>query len=186
MKLAYIIFDEITWLDMIGLYDAVSRLKSGRYRPDLTWDICSLKPSARDKHGLEIKATKVNQPLAEYDGIIVPGGWGTRELILDPVFMDWIRTAAPAKYKISVCTGSLILGAAGFLKGRTATTHFKEYENLKPFCKLVSTDRIVEDDNVITAGAVSSSIDLGLYLCRKWAGRDCEEDIRRQMAVERS
>jgi transcriptional regulator GlxA family with amidase domain len=186
MKLAFIIFDGITWLDMIGLYDPVTRLKTLNYRPDLSWDICCPTASARDTYGLEVKPTKVNQSLAGYDGIIIPGGIGTRQKMLDPVFLDWIRTAHPAKYKISVCTGSLILGAAGFLKGKKATTNFKEYETLRPFCKLVSTERIVEDENTITAGAVSSSLDLGLYLCRKWAGKDSELEIRKHMAYEGS
>jgi cyclohexyl-isocyanide hydratase len=184
MKLAFIIFDGVTWLDLIGVYDPVTRLKIHHYLPDLSWDICGLSPSARDPCGLEIKATQVNQPLSGYDGIIVPGGIGTRQLMSDPDFLAWIQTAAPAKYKISVCTGSLILGAAGFLKGKMATTHFKEYENLKPFCGMVSTERIVEDDNIITAGAVSSSLDLGLYLCRKWAGKEFEKEISTQMAYK--
>ena len=72
-------------------------------------------------------------------------------------FLNWIRTASDCKYKISICTGSLILGAAGFLKGKKATTNFQEYEALRPYCAEVLTDRIVDDQNTITAGAVSSS-----------------------------
>jgi transcriptional regulator GlxA family with amidase domain len=181
MKLAYIIFDKITLLDFIGIYDPLSRLKSMQYLPDLTWDICASSTSVKDSFGLEIHATKTQPPLATYDAIIVPGGYGTRQLQFDNDFIDWLQTAREVKYKISICTGSLLLGAAGFLKGKKATTNFQEYEALKPYCNEVSADRIVEDNDVITAGAVSASIDLGLYLCNKWAGEQAAKEIRRRM-----
>jgi cyclohexyl-isocyanide hydratase len=181
MQIAFLIFDGITWLDLIGVYDPVSRLRRTEYLPGLTWDICSLKPGAKDMHGLEVQATRVGLSLQGYDVLIVPGGQGTRDLMHDRIFLDWLQTAKNARYKISICTGSLLLGAAGFLKGKAATTHFAEYETLQPFCREVLRQRIVDDDGVITAGAVSSSIDLGLYLCYKWVGSDCESDIRRKL-----
>jgi cyclohexyl-isocyanide hydratase len=181
MKLAYIIFDGITLLDFIGIYDPLSRLKSMNYLPDLSWDVCSYSETAKDIFGLEIKSTKIKNSLADYDGVIIPGGHGTRQLQSDNSFIDWIKTADKVKYKISICTGSLILGAAGFLKHKTATTNFLEYETLRPYCKKVSTDRIVEDGNTITAAAVSASIDLGLFLCNKWAGQDAAKEIRKRM-----
>ena len=184
MKLAYIIFDGITWLDFIGIYDPLSRLKSMDYLPDLSWDICACSTSANDNFGLQIKSTKIQPSLAIYDAVIVPGGFGTRQLVLDKEFIAWIQTASDAACKISICTGSLILGAAGFLKDKNATTNFLEYETLKPYCKQVLTDRIVEDGNVITAGAASASIDLGLYLCNKWAGEEAMQEIRKRMAYQ--
>lgn len=181
MKLAYIIFNGITWLDFIGVYDAVSRLKSLDYLPDLTWDICSHSKNAKDNFGLEIISTKIKNSLAGYDAIIIPGGSGTRQLQFDKDFIEWIQTGEAVKYKISICTGSLILGAAGFLTGKAATTNFQEYEALKPYCREVLKNRIVEDNNVITAGAVSASIDLGLYLCKKWVGQEASKEIRKRM-----
>ena len=181
MKLAYIIFDGITWLDLIGIYDPLSRLKSMNYLPGLSWDICSYSATAKDNFGLEIKPTKIKSSLADYDAIIVPGGHGTRQLQFDKGFIDWIKTAEPVKYKISVCTGSLILGAAGFLKDKTATTHFSEYDALRAYCAKVLKERIVEDGNIITAGAVTASIDLGLFLCNKWAGKEAAQEIRKRM-----
>src|SRR5678816_4958805 len=114
MKIAYIIFNGVTWLDLIGVYDPVSRLKSMNYIPDLTWDICSYTGNAKDNFGLEVIPHTIKQPLSGYDAIIVPGGFGTRQLLLDNDFIAWIKTAKDATYKISICTGSLILGAAGF------------------------------------------------------------------------
>jgi transcriptional regulator GlxA family with amidase domain len=181
MKIAYIIFDGITWLDFIGVYDPISRLRSLNYIPDLTWDICSHTEGAKDNFGLEIKSTKISQTLVGYDVIIVPGGSGTRQLQFDTGFVSWIKTASATAYKISICTGSFILGAAGFLVGKKATTNYQQYEALRPYCKEVLQDRIVEDGNVITAGAVSASIDLGLYLCNKWSGQNAREEIRKRI-----
>jgi transcriptional regulator GlxA family with amidase domain len=181
MKIAYIIFNKITWLDLIGIYDPLSRLQSMGYLPQLSWDICSFTSSAADNFGLEIVPDKTQNSLAGYDVIVIPGGHGTRHLQYDDKFIDWIRTAEHAKYKISICTGSIILGAAGFLTNKKATTNYNEYEQLKPYCAEVSEDRIVEDGDVITAGAVSASLDLGLYLCEKWAGQDARNEIRKKM-----
>ena len=181
MNIAYILFNDSTLLDFIGVYDPVSRLKNLGYIPDLEWNICSYTDTVQDSFGLEIKPTKCKNDLSEYDVIIVPGGIGTRALLSNEEFIRWIQTAQNVQYKISVCTGSLILGAAGFLRDKKATTHFQEYEVLKNYCREVSTDRIVEDGDIITAGAVASSIDLGLYLCAKWAGIDAKNEIRKKM-----
>ena len=151
------------------------------YLPDLSWDICSLGDAPKDSFGLEIVPTQVNKSLSDYDVLIVPGGFGTRDLQFDKLYIDWIQSARWAKYKISICTGSLLLGAAGFLTEKVATTNFQNYDELKPYCKQVLQDRIVEDGDVITAGAVSASIDLGLYLCEKWAGKAAATDIRKKM-----
>lgn len=184
MRIAFIIFDQITWLDFIGVYDPISRLKTMNFLPDLKWDICSFTELASDQFGLSIKPHRIQPSLSDYDAIIIPGGLGTRQLQHDHDFLNWIQRAKAVKYKISICTGSLILGAAGFLVDRKATTHFNEYETLRPYCREVSTDRIVDDENTITAGAVSASIDLGLYLCEKWAGQEACEAIRKAMNYE--
>lgn len=181
MKIGYIVFEGITWLDFIGIYDPLYRLKSMKYLPDLSWEICSFTPRAFDPYGLEIKPTQVNQSLSGFDIIVVPGGHGTRQLVNDMAFLSWIKTSNEDATKISICTGSLILGAAGYLKNKKATTNYNEYEALAPYCSEVVQDRIAEDGNVITAGAVSASIDLGLYLCEKWAGKDAAIEIRKKM-----
>lgn len=181
MKIAHILFNGITWLDFFGFYEPISKLKSLKYLPDLTWEVCSFTEMVSDNFGLTVKPDRVQNSLAEYDAIIIPGGFGTRPLQFDKEFINWIRAGETAKYKISVCTGSLILGAAGFLEDRKATTNYQEYETLEPYCKQVIKQRIVDDNNVITAGAVSASIDLGLYLCEKWVGPEAKYEIRKIM-----
>ena len=181
MKIAFIIYPRITWLDMVGVWDPVTRLKLYKYLPDLSWDTCALSEEVSDDFGLTVRPSRVGGSLAEYDAIIVPGGWGTRALLDDEAFIGWLRTASPDAWKISICTGSLLLGKAGFLAGKKATTHFDEYGTLKPFCAEVQEQRIVRDGKVITAGAVSSSLDLGLFLCRTWASDEADIMIRYKM-----
>jgi transcriptional regulator GlxA family with amidase domain len=184
MKIAYILFNDITILDFVGIYDPISRLKSMNYIPDLTWDICAFSETIKDNFGLEITPNKIKNSLAEYDAIIVPGGYGTRTLQFDSEFIEWIKTAENVKYKLSICTGCLILGAAGFLKNKRATTHFQEYESLKPYCLEVSTERIVEDGNIITAGAVSTGIDLGLFFAKNGLEKKPQPKLEEKWHIE--
>ncbi len=181
MKIAFIIFNGMTTLDFVGAYDGVTRLKTMRYIEDLSWDICSFTETVADLTGLQIVPTKVRGSLGDYDMVIVPGGFATRELMDDEAFMAWIKTAASVPLKTSVCTGSILLGAAGFLKDKKATTHQSSFKLLEPFCATVVDEKVVDEGEVITARGVSSAIDLGLHLCERLAGKAVREQIRKQM-----
>lgn len=113
----------MTALDFIGVYDPLTRLKTMGFRGDVVWDICAFTQEVRDGAGLQFVPTRVGKPLGDYDMVIIPGGFSTRDLLSNQAFIEWMRTAAPCTYKVSVCTGALLSGAAGFLKGRRATTH---------------------------------------------------------------
>ncbi len=180
MKIAFVIFNGLTALDFIGVYDAVTRLKTMHFIEDLYWDICAYTESVSDKTGVVLTPNKVRQSLSEYDMVVVPGGYGTRKLVNDVEFIEWLKTSASCKIKASVCTGSILFGAAGFLAGKRATTHPTAYAELAEYCTVVD-DRVVDEGDVITARGVSSSIDLGLYLCEKFAGNEVKERIRKQM-----
>ncbi len=181
MRIAFVVYEGMTSLDFIGVYDPLTRLKTMGFLPDLEWEVCSWKAEVRDGTGLRFTPTWVGKPLGSFDMLIVPGGLGSRALEAETGFLDWLKTAAACKEKVSVCTGALLLGAAGFLEGKNATTHPAAYEELKRYRVQVLDRRIVEDGEVITAGGVTASIDLGLYLCEKIAGREAAETIRRQM-----
>lgn len=182
MKAAYILFNGITLLDFIGIYDPLSRLQSQGHLPGFSWDTCAFTPTITDSFGLEMKVDKVCPDLSGYDLIIVPGGFGTRLLQDNPAFISWLKTAANVPLKTSICTGALLLGAAGFLEGHRATTHFDEYDALTPYCAEVAREELVDDGAVITAGAVASSLTLGVYLCEKFVGAEKTATIRRSMA----
>jgi len=171
----------MTALDFVGVYDPLTRLKTMNFMSDLRWDICARTRELTDDRSLRFTATRVNEPLAGYDAIIVAGGYGTRALVNDAAFIAWLQTAADCPLKASVCTGSLLLGAAGFLKARRATTHPSAYQDLASFCASVVHERIVADGDVVTAGGVTAGIDLGLYLVERFAGADARARIARQM-----
>src|SRR5439155_3227473 len=111
------------------------------FRPDFRWEFCALEGSVNDDRGFVIQATHVGKNLDEFDLLIVPGGLGTRELVNDSVFLEWFSTAARVPLKASVCTGSLLLGAAGWLRVLPATTHLTAHADLAGYSQEVSLDR---------------------------------------------
>jgi transcriptional regulator GlxA family with amidase domain len=181
MKAAFVVFDHMTSLDFVGFYDPVSRLKSMKIVDDFEWRICSMTQHVVDDRGLRLEADTVAESLVSYDMIFVPGGFGTRALQHDRAFIDWLKTAQSTPLKISVCTGALLLGAAGFLQGRRATTHPNAYKELEPYCAEVVQERVVDDGDVVTARGVSSAIDLGLHLVQRLAGVDARDRVAVQM-----
>ncbi len=181
MKTAFIIFNRMTMMDFIGAYDPLTRLKSTGLMPGFEWDICALTTDVADDKGLHIAPSVVGQPLSHYDLIIVPGGMGTRALQYDETFITWLRTSEPVRLKASVCTGSLLLGAAGFLKDKCATTNRNAVEELRPYCAQIVDDRVVDEGGIITARGVTSAIDLGLYLVEQLAGAEARALVTTQM-----
>jgi len=105
----------------------------------------------------------------------------SRSLQHDRSFIDWLKTGRSAPLKVSVCAGALLLGAAGFLRGRRATTHPSAYKELEPYCGVVVDERVVDEGDIIIARGVSSSIDLGLHLVQRLAGADARDRIATQM-----
>lgn len=181
MKAALVVFEGLTALDFIGFYDPVTRLASMGILPGFEWRVCARTPRVRDDRGMAMEAQSVAEPLAGYDLLFVPGGFGTRALQRDAAFVEWIATAATVPLKTSVCTGALLLGAAGFLRGRRATTHPNAYGELAPYCARVIDDRVVDEGEVITARGVSASVDLGLHVVERLAGTEARSRIARQM-----
>lgn len=181
MKAAFIVFDRMTSLDFIGFYDPVTRLKSMKIMDDFEWRVCSRTRNVVDDRGLRFEVDAVNERLASFDMIIVPGGYGTRSLQQDRGFIDWLKTAQAVPLKVSVCTGALLLGAAGFLQGRRATTHPSAYKELEPYCREVVKERVVDEGDIVTARGVSSAIDMGLHLVQRLAGTDARDRVATQM-----
>ncbi len=181
MKIGFVVFNGITFLDLIGFYDVIYRLNLFEQTKGTTWDFCGLSEEITDELGLTIKVNKIRPELSAYDLIFVPGGMGTRKLRFDENFIGWLRQAADVRHIVSVCTGSLLIGAAGFLTGKKATTHPSAYELLEPYCQEVMNARIVKDGNLITAGGVSTSIDLALYLVELFVNKEAVETVKKQI-----
>ncbi|KOY16903.1 DJ-1/PfpI family protein [Paenibacillus xylanivorans] len=181
MKIAFVLFDGLTFLDFAGFYDVINRLNFFEQTKGTTWETCAMTDQVTDESGLTLKVDRVKPNLAEYDLIFVPGGMGTRKLRFDEAFVGWLRQAENVPLKVSVCTGSLLMGSAGFLTGKKATTHPNVYDLLEPYVAEVIQTRIVKDGNVITAGGVATSIDLGIYVVGLLAGQEAAANVKLQI-----
>ena len=163
MQIAIPIYPRFTALDAIGPYEVLQRL------PEATVTfLWHERGEIRTENGfLGVTADATFDEVPRPDVIVVPGGIGCRELITDEPFLAWLRTAhETTRYTTSVCTGSLLLGAAGLLDGLTATTYWGVRDMLKHFGATPVDDRVVEhlDRRIITAAGVSSGIDMALRL----------------------
>lgn len=183
MTVAFVLYDDLTALDLVGAYDPITRLGSMGFVDDFAWDLCapSGHETAADDRGLRFTTDRVGEPLSDYDVLVVPGGHGTNTLQHNEPVLDWLRTAAPVPLKASVCTGAILLGAAGFLTGRRATTHPNAYDELRPYCGQVVDKRVVDDGPVVTARGVASGLDLGLHLVERLSGADVRATVAEQM-----
>jgi cyclohexyl-isocyanide hydratase len=144
--------------------------------------ILARTPEVKDDRGLWMRATARPATLKGFDVLFLPGGLATRKLQREQPYLDWLATGEETPLKVSVCTGALLWGALGYLKGKRATTHPSAYEDLRPYCATVVTDqRVVDEGAIVTARGVSASIDLGLHLCRRLAGDAARQKIKAQM-----
>ncbi|QHW33533.1 DJ-1/PfpI family protein [Paenibacillus rhizovicinus] len=181
MRMAFIMFDDMTTLDLAGFHNAVTWLKKRNILENISWDYCADASEVTDDRGMRIRADRVFPDLTAYDLIFIPGGIATRRLVHDPLFVDWIRTAAGVPYKVSVCTGALLLGAAGFTKEKTITTNPLALDELKPYCKDVVQVRAMRDGDVFTGGGITASVDLGLFFIETITNKDVVQEIQLYM-----
>jgi transcriptional regulator GlxA family with amidase domain len=163
MQVALALFPRLTALDIIGPYEVVQRVPS--LEPVFVGE---KRGPVRTENGfLELTVDATFDEVPAPDVIIVPGGVGTRAYMDGGAIVDWVAAAHPTTtYTTSVCTGSLVLGAAGLLSGLTATTHWSVLDLLKRFDAEPTTQRVVEhlDRRIITAAGVSAGIDMALRL----------------------
>ena len=179
MRIAILIFDRLTALDAVGPYEVLSRL------PGAELDFVAAKPGIKraDTGRLALEAERSIAEVPSPDVVLVPGGAGNRPLLADEPVLSWLRSAHEAtRYTTSVCTGSLVLGAAGILDGLRATSHWAYLEHLASFGATPVSERVVEDGKVITAAGVSSGIDMALHLAAKLAGEEIAKAI--QLGIE--
>jgi putative intracellular protease/amidase len=168
------LFPQFTALDGIGPYEVLQRI------PDFVVTFVGRERGVvRSDNGfLGIAVDATYDELSHPDVVVFPGGIGTRALLADEVVLDWVRGAhATTKYTTSVCTGSLVLAAAGLLEGLTATTHWAARDILTRYGAIVSEDRVVEhlDHRIVTAAGVSSGIDMALRLVELLVDRTAAE-----------
>ena len=179
MDIAIPLFDGITALDAIGPYEVLSRLPGARVR--FVGDPAG--PKRTDNRQLTLIADEPLSAVPRPDIVMVPGGFGTRRLMTPNPLLDWIRAAHEhTQWTTSVCTGSLLLGAAGLLQGLEATTHWAAMDDLARLGARPISKRVVFQGKIVTAAGVSSGIDMALRLAARIAGDDFAQGI--QLGIE--
>lgn len=179
MRIAIPIFQGLTALDAVGPYEVLSRLREAEVI------FLATEPGAcrTDNRRLALVADASLDEVPDPEIIVVPGGLGTRALTGDERFLGWLRTAhRTSTWTTSVCTGSLLLAAAGLLDGLQATTHWLELDTLANFGASPVQQRVVRQGKVITAAGVSSGIDMALTLAAEIAGDEYAQAI--QLSIE--
>jgi transcriptional regulator GlxA family with amidase domain len=179
MDIAILLFDRLTALDAVGPYEVLSRLPGAT----VTFVASEPGPKRTDTGFLALTADAAISDLPHPDILLVPGGPGQADAEKDDAVLDWLRTAhETTTWTTSVCTGSLVLGAAGLLEGKRATTYWLALEELARHGAVPTNERVVIDGKVITAAGVSSGIDMGLTLAREIGGDDLSQMI--QLGIE--
>jgi putative intracellular protease/amidase len=179
MQIAILLFDRFTVLDAIGPYQVLSGLPGA----DVVFVAEHPGPVADEPGHLVLSARAALADVPRPDVIVVPGGPGQNDQMQDGPVHRWLRDADQAStWTTSVCTGSLILAAAGLLTGRRATSHWLALDELGRLGATPVSERVVTDGKYVTAAGVSSGIDMGLALAGRMAGDRVAQSI--QLMVE--
>ena len=181
-RIAFLVFPRLTMLDFIGAYDALRRVAAMSIDPEVTHRVIGTDAEIVDESGLKLTPDSVYEDLSKFDLLYVAGGLGTVTLMDNRRAVDYLKTWGDERPLASVCSGALLLGRAGYLKDKRATTHHQAVELLRPLCREVVTNRrVVDEGRIVTAGGVSSALDLGLYLIEKFWGAEARAAIAKQM-----
>jgi transcriptional regulator GlxA family with amidase domain len=179
MEVAILIFQGLTVLDAIGPYEVMRSVPG--------WEVRFVAPEPgeqrADSGSLGLVADHSLEEVGEPDIVLVPGGPGNRDFLGDERVLGWLQAAdRQSRWTTSVCTGSLVLGAAGLLDGKRATSHWLYVERLAEFGAEPVRERVVFDGKTVTAAGVSAGIDMALHLVAREAGDEVAQAV--QLAIE--
>ncbi|MBN9560115.1 MAG: DJ-1/PfpI family protein [Alphaproteobacteria bacterium] len=174
LHIGFLVFPRVQQLDLTGPYEIFSLLPSATVH--LVWKDREIVTSTT---GIGFTPTTTFAECPMLDVLCVPGGIGVNPLMQDAETLAFVRRQAErARFVTSVCTGSLVLGAAGLLEGRRATAHWLARDALAGLGAIPTAGRVVRDGNLITAGGVTAGIDFGLTVVAELAGREAAETIQ--------
>ncbi len=174
MNIVFVLFPNVTQLDFTGPLQVLSRLPGA----EVHLAARTLDPVPTDAV-LTLNPTTDFADCPPVDVLVIPGGFGVDDAILDEDLMAFVRRAGVrAKYVTSVCTGAFVLGAAGLLKGRRATTHWAYHDDLERVGAVPVKERVVRDGNLFTGGGVTAGIDFAFTLAAEIAGEDVARAIQ--------
>jgi cyclohexyl-isocyanide hydratase len=175
-----LIFPDLTQLDMTGPYEVLARLPNTK----VLLVAHTMAPVKTDR-GMQIVPSITFAQCPQLDLVMVPGGPGQQQLMEDALVIEFLqRQARGAKYVTSVCTGSLVLGAAGLLKGKRATSHWAAIDHLKLLGAIPVSEKVVIDGNVITGAGVTSGIDFALTVAATLEGEEIARSIQLQIEYD--
>jgi transcriptional regulator GlxA family with amidase domain len=190
LKTGILVFPDVEVLDFCGPFEvfSVTRLDGTSRRAELSpFDVFLVAESTapvKAAGGLRVTPDHSFCSCPPLDILVVPGGWGTREQVNNPPVIDWIRSQAGARLVTSVCTGSFLLGTAGLLAGKRATTHWMSLDRMRqtfPDVRVEDALHWVEDGKVFTSAGISAGIDLALAVVAKLYGEPIARDTARYM-----
>ena len=179
MQIAIVLYDRFTALDAVGPYETLGRLPDS----EVVFVAEETGPVRTDSGNLALVADRTLAEMPNPDVVVVPGGPGQTPQMTNEALLDWIRVAdTTSTWTTSVCTGSLLLAAAGRLEGRRATSHWLALDELRRFGVEPTGERVVTDGKYVTAAGVSSGIDMGLELIGRIAGEFVAQAV--QLGIE--
>jgi transcriptional regulator GlxA family with amidase domain len=188
-RTAIVIFDDVEVLDFAGPFEVFS--VTGRRRklePFNVYTVAERLAPVIARNGLSINPRYSFADCPPPEILVVPGGYGTRREMKNPMMLEWIARVAPAcDLVLSVCTGALVLGAAGLLVDREATTHFMAFDELRavaPQAVVREDRRIVDNGNIILSAGVSAGIDMSLHVVARLLGAEVARETARYMEYE--
>ncbi len=174
LQIGLLVFPRVQQLDLTGPYEVFASLPGSAVH--LVW---KTKEPVTSATGLLLAPTATFADCPPLDVLCVPGGAGVNALMQDQDALEFIRRqASSAHYVTSVCTGALVLGAAGLLRGKRATTHWASHDLLARFGAIPTQGRVVRDGNLLTGGGVTAGIDFALALAAELAGREAAEAVQ--------
>ena len=183
VRFAFVAFPRMTLLDLVGVHDPISRIRTMGFDAESRCEIIGAVDEAWSSDGASLAARSVRPDLADVDVLVIPGGPGSRELEKNRDVLAWLATYPNNRMVVSVCTGALLLGAMGRLTGRRATTHASAMTELARHGATAVAERVVDEGQVITAGGVTSGIDAGLHVVRRLMGDAVAWKVAAQMEV---
>lgn len=179
-----LIFDEVEVLDFAGPFEVFNIAgRQANLEPFNVFTVSQGEVPVKARGGLEVKAHHTIADHPDLDILLIPGGYGTRALLENGKMLGWIREQAKeAEYLLSVCTGALLLGKAGLLDGKAATTHFMAYdllEEIAPKARVTRGERFVKNGKLWLSAGVSAGIDMSFALVAELCGQEMAEETAR-------
>lgn len=178
MNITFLFYDGMTTLDIIGPHEVLAHM------PGVTLQrVAKRVGRVRAGFGLELTAEYALSQITHTDILVIPGASSATSFSHEPEILNWIKAIhETTQWTTSVCTGSLILGAAGLLQGKKATSHWAVLDRLPRWGAIAVSERVVQEGKIMTAAGVSAGIDMALLLVDKVAGRELAETL--QLGIE--